>query len=242
MVLRVFTASGQGHMKGNRISCHLLRRSNWKATLKLLKTHLKQLGERCLTLTDRAFRCFIKDHCTEFICSSCDECHYRNSVWLVSAVVRLKVEGDADLQGSPPGQKSVENKEWVSNDSARFLLKKKMPPENRLNSILFSSIDEAIRNSPFAEEKLVALNVILMSMTKRPRGGQYASKGGIANVPLKTPLAIHTRPRFLLEKEVLTINTNRRVSDKQAHFVGLCGLQIYWGWLLCWPRSDLQRT
>ena len=96
----------------------------------------------------------------------------------------------------------------------------KNSPCIRLNSFLFPSIGEIIRNLSFAEEKMVALKVFL-SICDRPRGGQYDSKGGIIIVPVETPLTIHTIPRLLLEREILTVAFKLHLSDKQAHFLRL---------------------
>ena len=103
---------------------------------------------------DSAFGGFISDQCLQFVFSSCDQGHYNNSVQLVSAVIRSKVDGEACLQDALSRQKSVENGDWVCNNCVRSLLKKKLSPQSRLNGFFFTLFPAHIRNLIFAEREI----------------------------------------------------------------------------------------
>ena len=140
----------------------------------------------------------INDHCLEFICTCCDQIYYRHTMQSVTDRLRSAVESTESIHGSLTGVLSVDGKEWISKNCASFLLKKKIPPYSKLNGFDFGDIEPILENLTTMEEKLVSPRIVFQCIMERPSGGQYATKGGIVNVPTDFPITVATIPRQLL--------------------------------------------
>ena len=121
---------------------------------------------------------------------------------------------------------SVDGKEWICRNCASFLSKRKIPPTSKINGFDFGEIEPILENLTFAEEKLVGGRIVFQCIMERPSGGQYATKGGIVNVPTDFPVTVATIPRPLLEKEILAVSIKRRKTDSHAHMTKWVRVQV----------------
>ena len=159
----------------------------------------------------------IHDHCLEYICTCCDQLNYRHSVQPVTDLLRGIVESCEALAGALTNVLSVDAKLWICSTCAKYLSKRKIPPESKINGFDFGYIEPILENLTFAEEKLVALRIIFQCIMERPSGGQYATKGGIVNVPSDFPVTVASIPRQLQDKEILAVELKRRLTDTHAY-------------------------
>ena len=160
----------------------------------------------------------INDFCLQFHCTCCLQTRYRSDVVIVSDSLRVSLNATESLRKCVSGHLSVNNQEWICKTCYKFLKKDKIPPQSVANGFDYREIDSALSGLTFAEEKLVALRIAFIIILERPRGGQYACRGTLINVPSDFPKTILEISRQLLKHEVIGVSIHRRMSDKQAHF------------------------
>ena len=97
----------------------------------------------------------INDHCLEFICTCCDQIHYRHTMQSITDRLRTIVKSTERIHGALTGVLSVDGKEWICKNCASFLLKRKIPPHSKLNGFEISDIEPILENLTTLEEKLV---------------------------------------------------------------------------------------
>ena len=140
--------------------------------------------------------------------------------------LRTIVNDTECIRGALTAVLSVDGKEWICRSCASFLLKRKIPPTSKLNGFDFGDIEPILENLTFAEEKLVGGRIVFQCIMERPSGGQYATKGGIVNVPTDFPITVATIPRQLSAKEVIAVSIKRRKTDPHAHMTKFVRVQV----------------
>ena len=153
------------------------------------------------------------------------------------------VESCEALAGALTNVLSVDAKEWICSTCAKYLSKRKIPPESKINGFDFGYIEPVLENLTFAEEKLVALRIIFQCIMERPSGGQYATKGGIVNVPSDFPVTVTSIPRQLQDKEILAVELKRRLTDPHAYLTKYIRPEVVMqAAALLLPKQSVSRT
>ena len=74
------------------------------------------------------------------------------------------------------------NLKRICSNGKTFILQDKYPPDGRLIGFLFEPLAAPFDQITLAEEELLASKVFLMSISDRPRGGNFVPTGIFVNV------------------------------------------------------------
>ena len=151
----------------------------------------------------------ILDSCLQFVCTCCSQQKYRDQVTPVTNKTGLFQRCCTDYM-------SVDNIEWICVSCSRQIRKGLVPEMAVLNGFKYASIPLQFSVTRL-EELLCSARIPFMKIFSRPRGGQYASKGAVVNVPSNIDHTLKILPRPANDNCLLAVDLKRRTTDKTTY-------------------------
>ena len=151
----------------------------------------------------------ILDSCLQFVCTWCSQQKYRDQVTPVTNKTGLFQRCCTDYM-------SVDNIEWICVSCSRQIRKGLVPEMAVLNGFNYASIPLQFSVTRL-EELLCSARIPFMKIFSRPRGGQYASKGAVVNVPSNIDHTLKILPRPANDNCLLAVDLKRRTTDETTY-------------------------
>ena len=176
----------------------------------------REIGKFGANLTE----CIKKFHesiaCGLYVCSSCRQTWFRESVMKVNNLKPNK--HDDVLVDCLTGFKDDNGLEWICKSCRDSILKGKIPKLSMKNKLMFPVKPPELELHQL-EERLIALRIPFMQIRELPVGGQKMVRGNVVNVPIDINKTVNSLPRNLSDIETVPVKLKRRLQYKRVEFV-----------------------
>ena len=100
--------------------------------------------------------------------------------------------------------------EWICSICNKSITSGKVPKLSIANGMKWPSKPKDLELYPL-EERLIALHIPFMQLSKLPRGRQYSIKGNVVNVPVQNQPVVDALPRPFNENVTVPVKLKKKL-------------------------------
>ena len=148
-----------------------------------------------------------------FICSSCDQLHYKHSVQNAASLRSLSVPVIPSVLLNKVSHDGIE---YVCNTCGKYLRKNQTPPCAIVNNLLFPEIPSYLPVLTVAEWCMLSPRLAFMQIHESAVGKQLRIHGNVVCVPADVCTTVNMLPRTSCDLETVAIQLKRRSQYQHA--------------------------